>query len=247
MSLDDRLRKGLPRLAAETDQDVEPALQRVVSGGRRRKMVYRAGAALAVAAVAAGAMFATPRILEAFRDEPSSRPGGPGPSPTMTEQSPAPTGTPSPAETSSEDGGMILVQGDFACGGQVPFYPGELPEGFSSEPVIGPAPGAPPAEEGQLVVHWTDGERSVEARNPGTLFVEIAQESDAPTITVLGEETSGFGPIVPMEEDYIVQFTYDPGGLPETDGIAGCELWSLNEYGVSLDELKRVAEGLELA
>ena len=53
-----------------------------------------------------------------------------------------------------------------------------------------------------------------------------------------------FGPIVPMETDYIVQFTHDPGGLPEIEGIAGCELWSLNEYGLSLDKLKKVAEGL---
>ena len=95
-----------------------------------------------------------------------------------------------------------------------------------------------------MIVHWTDGERYIEARNPGTLFAELAQEDDAPTITVLGEETSMFGPIVPMETDYIVQFTHDPGGLPEIEGIAGCELWSLNEYGLSLDKLKKVAEGL---
>lgn len=204
-------------------------------------MLYRAGATLAVVAVAAGAMFATPRVFDAFGNEPAARPGGPGPASAAT---PGPQETPTAVE--SQGGGVILVQGDFACGGQVPFYPAELPEGFSARPVIGPAPGAPPSEEGQLVVHWTDGKRSVEARNPGTLFAELAQEDDAPTITVLGEETSMFGPIAPMETDYIVQFTYDPGGLPEIQGIAGCELWSVNEYGLSLDQLTRVAESLEL-
>jgi hypothetical protein len=127
----------------------------------------------------------------------------------------------------------------------VAFSPGYLPDGFSSEPQPGPAPGAPPAEDGQVVFHWTDGERSVEARTPGTLFAELAQEDDAPTITVLGRETADFGPIAPMTEDYIVQFVYNPDGLPDrVSGPAECGLWSLNEYGLSLDELIRVAEGL---
>ena len=230
MSLDDRLKRGLPRLAAETDPDVEPALQRVVSGGRRRKMIYRIAAVAAAVVVVGGAAFAAPRVVDAFRAEPEVRPGG----------MPSPTGDPAPGGGATEE--------PLRCSDEVPFRPGHLPEGFSDEPIPGPAPGGFPAEEGQLVVHWTDGQgNSFEARNPGTLFAELAQEDDAPTITVLGRATADFGPIVPMEEDYIVQFTYDPGGLPETDGIAGCELWSLNEYGVSLDELKRVAEGLELA
>jgi hypothetical protein len=46
-----------------------------------------------------------------------------------------------------------------------------------------------------------------EARNPGTLFAELAEEDDAPTVTILGRETADFGPVVPMEEDYIAQFT----------------------------------------
>jgi hypothetical protein len=235
MWLDDRLKRDLSRLAAETDPDVEPALQRVVSGGRRRKMMYRAGLALGAAAVVAVAAFATPRVLDALEADAPARPGAtPGRSPTATE-SPMAEETVSPVQTG--DGGTILVQGDFDCGGDVPFLPGYLPEGFSDEPIPGPAPGAPPWEEGQLVVHWTDGERAFEVRNPGTLFVEIAQEDDAPTITVLGRETADFGPIVPMEEDYIVQFTLGSKG-------DRCSLWSLNEYGLSLDELKSVAEGL---
>jgi hypothetical protein len=236
MSLDDRLKRGLPRLAAETDPDVEPALQRVVSGGRRRKMMYRAGMALGAAAVVAVVAFATPRVLDALEADAPIKPGAtPNRTPTAT-KSPMPDQTASPVQTG--EGGVILVQGDFDCGGDVPFFPGYLPDGFSDEPIPGPAPGAPPWEEGQLVVHWTDGERAFEVRNPGTLFVEIAQEDDAPTITVLGRETADFGPIVPMEEDYIVQFTLGSKG-------DDCSLWSLNEYGLSLGELKRVAEGLE--
>lgn len=221
MSLDDRLKRGLPRLAAETDPDVEPALKRVVSGGRRRKMMYRVGAALAAAAVVAGALLASPLVLDALDREPTARPGG----------APSPTGEPGP-------GGGASVE-PLRCSDEVPFRPGYLPQGFSDEMQLGPAPGAPPPEKGQWVVHWTDGQdNSFEARHPGTLFVELAQEDTAPTITVLGRETADFGPVVPMEEDYIVQFTIGPKGDK-------CSLWSLNEYGLSLDELIKVAEGLE--
>lgn len=238
MSLDNRLKKGLPRLAAETDPGVEPALQRVVSGGRRRKMAYRAGAALAAAAVVAGAAFAAPRVLDALDREPVGRPGGEGPQPSVPGSA--------VTETVQTETGWGIA-GPLACYDEgfedtdLRFSPGYLPEGFSSEAVPGPAPqGFPPGKSGQLIVHWTDGQGNfIEARNPGTLFAELAQEDDAPTITVLGRETADFGPIVPMEEDYIVQFTFGLKG----DGDV-CSLWSLNEYGVSLEELKKVAEGL---
>jgi hypothetical protein len=249
MSLDDRLKRGLPRLAAETDPDVEPALQRVVSGGRRRKVMYRSGAALAAAAVVAGALFATPRVLDALRGEPAARPGG-----TATEAPPetGETATPTAGETGMQTDSGWAIAGPLTCyedgfgDTDLKFSPGYLPDGFSPEAVPGPAPGGFPAEEGQVVVHWTDGQgNSFEARNPGTLFVELAQEDDAPTITVLGEETPDFGPLAPMTHDYIVQFTYNPGGLPDNvEGPADCGLWSLNEYGLSLGELKKVAEGL---
>lgn len=251
MSLDDRLKRGLPRLAAETDPDVEPALQRVVSGGRRRKMIDRAGAALAAAAVVAGALFATPRLLEALTDEPQARPGGGGPQPSVPGTAVAET--PTPLETETDSGwaiaGPLTCYEDGFDDTDLRFSPGYLPDGFSPEAVPGPAPGGFPAEEGQVVVHWTDGQgNSFEARNPGTLFAELAQEDDAPTITVLGEETPDFGPLAPMTHDYIVQFTYNPQGLPDNvEGPADCGLWSLNEYGLSLNELKRVAEGLEPA
>jgi hypothetical protein len=221
MSLDDRLKRGIPRLAAETDPDVEPALQRVVSGGRRRKTARLAVATVSVVAVAASAALATPRVIEALR---------PDPVPVQPADTPGEAPVPEPTGT-----GTVIPATD--CGRTVPFSPGYLPEGFSNEMRLGPAPGATPAEDGQLVVHWTDGERAFEVRNPGTLFVELAQEDDAPTITVLGRETADFGPIVPMEEDYIVQFQVEPAK-------GDCSLWSLNEYGISLEELKLVAEGL---
>ena len=78
---------------------------------------------------------------------------------------------------------------------------------------------------------------------PGTLFAELAQEDDAPTVTVLGEETADFGPIVPMEENYIVQFSIERKGVAVPRHP--CSLWSLNEYGLPLNELLRVAEGLQ--
>jgi hypothetical protein len=238
MSLDERLRRGLPRIAAEADGDVEPALRRAVSGGRRRRRVYRFTAVTAAIVVAGGAAFAGPRVVDAFRGDPVPvRPADtPGDAPV-----PEPTGTGTvipPPEGTEEPAGLILVQGDFECGGTVPFGPGYLPAGFSPEPVIGTPPGAPPPEKGQLVVHWTDGQsRVIEARHPGTLFAELAQEDDAPTVTVLGRETTDFGPVVPMEEDYIVQFTIGPRDQR-------CSLWSLNEYGLPLNQLLRVAEGL---
>jgi hypothetical protein len=243
MSLDDRLREGLPRLAAGAEPDPEERLRRVVAGGRRRKALYRAGAAAAIAAVVAGAAVATPRVLDAFG--PESRTVTPADQPGETAPMPRPTGegTVEPAPESTAYG--FGIPGPLACyedgftDDELPVRPIYLPEGFQEQARPGPAPGAPPAEDGQVVVHWTDGEgRAFEARNPGTLFAELAQEDDAPTVTVLGRETADFGPVVPMEEDYIVQFTTGPRG-------ERCSLWSLNEYGLPVDQLLRVAEGLQ--
>jgi hypothetical protein len=243
MSLDDRLREGLPRLAAGAEPDPDERLRRVVAGGRRRKALYRAGAAVAVAAVIAGAAVATPRVLDAFG--PDDRTVTPGDRPGETAPMPRPTdgGTVEPAPEGTESG--FGIPGPLACyengftHDELPFRPTYLPDGFEAEARPGPAPGALPDEDGQVVVHWTDGRgRAIEARNPGTLFAELAQEDDAPTVTILGQETADFGPVVPMEEDYIVQFTTGPRG-------ERCSLWSLNEYGLPLDELLRIAEGLQ--
>jgi hypothetical protein len=248
MSLDDRLREGLPRLAAGAEPDPEERLRRVVSGGRRRQGLYRAGAAVAVAAVVAGAAVATPRVLDALRPEartitPSDRPGETAPVPRPTGQG---TVVPAPEGTDSGFGipGPLVCYEEGFTDTELPFRPAYLPEGFEEEAHPGPAPGAPPAEDGQVVVHWTDGQgRAFEARNPGTLFAELAQEDDAPTVTVLGEETADFGPIVPMEEDYIVQFMIERKG--EAVPRHPCSLWSLNEHGLPLEELLRVAKGLQ--
>jgi hypothetical protein len=232
MSLDDRLREGLPRAAAGVEPDVNSVLGDVVTAGRRRRNLYRAGVALATAAVVALGVVAVPRLIETLRPEqPAPRPGGHAPTPTE-----------SPAESPSPPAAA------YSCGDAVPLHPTYLPEGFGPDPVPGPAPGGPPAEEGQLVVHWTDGERSFEIRHPGTLFAEIAGETDQPTIEVLGYETIPPAPIVPMETDYIVQFMYRPQA--EGEGIADvgkrdCDLWSINEYGLPPAELERVAVGLE--
>jgi hypothetical protein len=52
--------------------------------------------------------------------------------------------------------------------------------------VLGPAPGSLPGEEGQFVVHWTDGDRAFEIRHPGTFFVEITGGDGQRMIEVLG-------------------------------------------------------------
>ena len=68
--------------------------------------------------------------------------------------------------------------------------------------------------------------------------MELALPDDAPTITVLGSEANDVYPATPGGSDFIVQFTYPPGA---TDP---CSLWSLNGYGLTTAELRRIAEGL---
>ncbi|HJV04839.1 MAG TPA: hypothetical protein VJ868_06215, partial [Actinomycetota bacterium] len=63
MSLDDRLRAGLSRVAAGLEPEVDGALRDVVAAGRRRRNLYRAGIAVAVAAVVAAGVVAVPRIV----------------------------------------------------------------------------------------------------------------------------------------------------------------------------------------
>ena len=113
-------------------------------------MMYRAGAAVAVAAVVAGAVFATPRVLEALGDEPAARPGGPGTG-SETVEAP-PTGSPAvPGETPTEPPSGFESESGWAIAGplacyeegfsdeDLPFAPTYLPEGFSPEPLPGPA------------------------------------------------------------------------------------------------------------
>lgn len=78
-------------------------------------------------------------------------------------------------------------------------------------------------------------------RRPGTLFAELALSDDAPTIDVLGEDTARFGPINPTGDEFIVFITYPRSADPGDE----CAWFSLNEAGVPLAELKKVAEGLQ--
>jgi hypothetical protein len=218
VDIDERISAALGRAAPERPNTSE-VFERVASRKTRHRAVRRLRApALAVAVVAAtaGGFVLLGRVFTA------PEPTGPA--------VPFPVAPTSPAE-------------DLRCPGALPFEPGYLPSGFDPQPVAGPAPGAAPAEEGQLVLHYTDGRRSVEVRRPGTLFLELAQEDDAPTIRVLGARTADFGPVVPGGDEYIVQF-FHPKGASLNDR---CALFSLNEHGLELEELLRVAEGLRPA
>jgi hypothetical protein len=215
VDVDERISAALGRAAPERAATGE-VFERVASRKARRRAVRRLRApALAVAVVAATAVGFV-LLGRVFTAPEPTRPAGP-----------APVAPSTPAE-------------DLRCPGALPFEPGYLPSGFDPEPVAGPAPGAPPAEEGQLVIHYTDGRRSVEVRRPGTLFLELAQEDDAPTIRVLDTRTADFGPVEPGGDRYIVQFFHPKGASLEDR----CSLFSLNEEGLELDELLRVAEGL---
>lgn len=95
-----------------------------------------------------------------------------------------------------------------------------------------------------MILHYRgSGSRAIEIRRPGTLFTELAQGNDAPTIEVLGSKTTGFAPMEPGGDDFIVQFSYPPHPQPHE----WCARYSLNEYGVvPLEELKKVAEALRV-
>lgn len=127
------------------------------------------------------------------------------------------------------------------CKRDLPFEVTYLPDGFRRRVFEGRAQESRPDQEGQVIVHLRGrGSRAIEIRRPGTFFSELAQGDDAPTIDVLGGETAGFAPISPGGDDFIVLFTY-PAGAKSTNH---CAIYSLNEYGVPLQELKKVAEGL---
>jgi hypothetical protein len=234
MSLDDRLREGLSRVAAGVEPEVDGALREVVTAGRRRRTFYRAAIAVAALAVMAAGIVVVPRAIDAFAPEGPGRQlgGSPGPSVMPTQSPPE---SPAPPAAS------------YRCGDDLPLHPTYLPDGFDAEPSTGPAPGALPAEEGQFVVHWTDGERAFEIRHPGTLYAEITGETGQRKIEVLEYETIPPAPVVPMETDYIVQFMYRPQAAGEAVADLGqrdCDLWSVNEYGLSTGELEQVAVGL---
>lgn len=151
-------------------------------------------------------------------------------------------------------GGSTGAQGAVPrCSEDIPFEPTHLPEGFGHEVFDGPFPGGRPPDdqssidgkpnEEQVIVHYRGSRaRGIEIRRPGTLFSELAQRNDAPRIEVLGSETTGFAPIAPGGSQFIVQFDYPPGARPDQ----WCSLYSLNEYGIALAELKKVAVSLRI-
>lgn len=128
------------------------------------------------------------------------------------------------------------------CNDRVPFEPTYLPRGFERELLRGAAARGRPADsKNQVIRHFRgSGNRAIEIRRPGTFFSELAQADDAPTIEVLGTATAGFAPIEPYGDEFIVQFEFPPSSRARDR----CALFSLNEYGVSLAGLKKVAEGL---
>lgn len=138
------------------------------------------------------------------------------------------------------------------CSQDIPFEPTYLPDGFGHAQFNGRFPGGRPLDdprstggkrhEEQVVAHYRgSGERAIEIRRPGTIFVELAMGNSHPTIEVLGTEIPNFAPIGPGGNKFIVSFRNPPRARPHQ----WCSLYSLNEYGLSLAELKKVAEGLQ--
>ena len=150
-----------------------------------------------------------------------------------------PPGQPAPATSTDVNASAKRRQ---PCNEKIPFGFTYLPQGFDRELIEGPAPGGRRRESKMQVIFHVRGSggRAIEVRRPGTLFVELAQASDAPTIRVLGEDTTGFAPTSPGGDEFIVQFGYPPGARPHDF----CANFSLNEVGVPLSELKKVAQGL---
>lgn len=216
MGPDERIRHALESLARPAPADGVRA--GLVARRARRRIVRPIQAAVLAVGVIAASVASAAGLVRLFDREDGGR----------RVQSAGPSVRPTPR----------------GCTGGIQFEPTYLPEGFDVHAIDGPAPGAPVEEPGQFVVHYSDGRgRSVEIRTPATLFVELALGDDAPAITVLGRQTSNFGPIEPGGDSYIVQFLYRPTGA---EVQRRCQLYSLNEYGLGLDELLRIAEGLEI-
>lgn len=159
---------------------------------------------------------------------------------------------PSLGDSSPSPVASVAETSELACERDIPFEVTYLPAGFSDERFAGAFQGGRPPDDlssighsrkRQVIVHYRgSGDRAIEIRRPGTLFSELALGDDAPTIEVLGVETPNFAPISPGGNDFIVAFRYPSSAKPHL----WCSSYSLNENGVSLEELKKVAEGLRL-
>lgn len=156
-------------------------------------------------------------------------------------------GVPSPARTSSASTSPAgsserKPEDPSTCSDEIPFEPTYLPAGFETRLIRGPAPGSRPVDsKTQVIFHLRgDDSRAIEVRRPGTPFAELALGDDSPTIDVLGRETANFGPIEPGGDEFIVQITH----RNDAEMKDRCSTFSLNEVGVPLGELKKVAERL---
>jgi Tol biopolymer transport system component len=121
----------------------------------------------------------------------------------------------------------------------IPLEPSFLPSGVDAVQEAGLAPGAPHAEPGQQVVHYTNGaDRSVEIRRPATSSIDL--NGERPEVNVLGSVTDEVGPAERGSDHLIIRFPYRSGlGLNDR-----CDRYSVDGYGLRIDELIRVAEGL---
>lgn len=130
-----------------------------------------------------------------------------------------------------------------SCNPRIEFEPGFLPGDFTRRQFRGPAPSAAgPDGKDQVIVHYRGAQgRALEIRRPATMFLELAVSEESSTVQVLGQRTPNFGPVEPGGTELIVQFTYASGGDEHGER---CSSYSLNEYGLSLGTLKRVAEAL---
>jgi hypothetical protein len=129
--------------------------------------------------------------------------------------------------------GPSTMEGRTACPGDIPFLPSYLPQGFGREPVEGPAPGAPPAQAGQTVIHFRGEGGSIEIRRPATPVLEAGEE--APALPPLGRETAEAA-----DEGRAVHFRDPVAELGDP-----CATYSVQAYGVGREELATVAERLD--
>ena len=106
-----------------------------------------------------------------------------------------------------------------------------------STPTAGPSPGPGPPADIAFEADLQPETRTVPTGRAATVTI-TAYEPGQVEIERLGLTA----PVEPNGDDFMVQFNYPADAAPNEP----CSLYSLNEYGVSLAELKLVAEGLRL-
>jgi hypothetical protein len=147
----------------------------------------------------------------------------------------APSSTSTATPTTALSSTTSAPAGD-PCLDPLPFEPTFLPEGFSAELL--------PGDGGMITIDNTGSVVPIEPLDPNVVhyagspghFINIARSGETAAryddITVLGQSAQ-FGEI---EDGYVVNFTVDD---------AACSAYVMLSYGVSADDTKRVAVGLE--